>query len=317
MAHDEFFEIEQLYKLFCYQKKHEKKNLLNDLNCTIGQLLNWIQQLTSMGLEFHIDNNTICLLTDSEPLDSHSVQQQVLQQGITKNLNFYFTTTSTNFIAQQCNNPSYFITEHQSSARGRGAKKWVSPLGQCIALSLSHRFNVGLTQLSGLNIAIGVAIITALKKHNETAFGLKWPNDILGEKGKLAGILIEVSGNNKQCTAVIGIGINWNLSEYNLSLIDQECTNIINKNSCRSLFLITLIVEIEKTLKEFSQNQLKNIQEIWKLNDFLLGQKIKIQQQQNSYKAHYQGIDSSGCLVVKKNNELIKLASGEVSIIIN
>lgn len=100
------------------------------------------------------------------------------------------------------------VAREQTAGRGRQGRAWVSAPGDSLTFSLLWRFAAG-TPLSGLSLAIGVAVAEALEAFAPGApLLLKWPNDVLRDGGKLAGILIELSGRN---AAVIGVGINLRL----------------------------------------------------------------------------------------------------------
>lgn len=70
------------------------------------------------------------------------------------------------------------LAEHQIAGKGRRGRQWVSPFGRNIYLSFLWQFQEGPVSLSGLSLALGVAVIRALKIHNVNDVGLKWPNDI-------------------------------------------------------------------------------------------------------------------------------------------
>ncbi|MCW3480301.1 biotin--[acetyl-CoA-carboxylase] ligase [Neisseriaceae bacterium JH1-16] len=98
--------------------------------------------------------------------------------------------------------------EWQSAGRGRLGRRWQMMLGGGLAFSLLWRFDAGLAALSGLSLAVGVAIVRVLARHGAPV-QLKWPNDVLLDGKKLAGILIELSGDALGPAAVvIGIGLN-------------------------------------------------------------------------------------------------------------
>ncbi len=104
--------------------------------------------------------------------------------------------------------------EWQSAGRGRLGRTWHSSLGDALTFSLLWRFDAGLAALSGLSLAVGVAMIRALRELGVPEAGLKWPNDVLLDGGKLAGILIEAQGDMLGPSAVvIGIGINLRQSD--------------------------------------------------------------------------------------------------------
>ncbi len=95
------------------------------------------------------------------------------------------------------------LVELQTAGRGRRGRVWSTPWGQSLMLSLGWRFESGIAVLEGLSLAVGVVVAQVLEQHG-VAPKLKWPNDILlseqgdgpgDELGKLAGILIEVTGD--------------------------------------------------------------------------------------------------------------------------
>ena len=100
------------------------------------------------------------------------------------------------------------LAECQTQGRGRIGRVWHTPPGGNICLSLLWRFN-DFNAFSGLSLAIGVAIVRALRTAGVEGVGLKWPNDILWRERKLGGILVEVSGEaHDNHSVVIGIGLN-------------------------------------------------------------------------------------------------------------
>ena len=104
--------------------------------------------------------------------------------------------------------PLALFAELQTAGRGRRGRRWLSTLGGALTFSLRWSFSEGISRLSGLSLAVGVAIVRALALFGVDV-ALKWPNDVLLNGKKLAGVLIEVSGDApNSTTAVIGVGIN-------------------------------------------------------------------------------------------------------------
>lgn len=97
------------------------------------------------------------------------------------------------------------LAEQQLSGRGRLGRRWVSPFARNIYLSMLWRFPAGAGSLEGLSLAIGVAVARALEKSSLQGLSLKWPNDVLLNGEKLAGILLEMHGDSAgQCSVVRG-----------------------------------------------------------------------------------------------------------------
>jgi BirA family biotin operon repressor/biotin-[acetyl-CoA-carboxylase] ligase len=152
---------------------------------------------------------------------------------------------------------------------------------------------------------------------------LKWPNDILifeeGVYKKLAGILIELQGDTDgQSAAIIGIGLNLNLSKTQLEKIDQPATdinNLVSENIDSNFFMAIIIKELAQVLASFESDQFKPFKDEWlshhafqdKLIDIMLG---------NSQTITGKAIDisDSGALIVSTDEGTKSFASGEVSI---
>jgi BirA family biotin operon repressor/biotin-[acetyl-CoA-carboxylase] ligase len=104
--------------------------------------------------------------------------------------------------------PTLLIAEHQSAGRGRAGRSWLSAAGASLTFSLAWKFAGAPQHLLGLPLAVGVALAEAVAAQG-VPVQLKWPNDVLKDGAKLAGILIETRGAAGGGTwAVIGIGLN-------------------------------------------------------------------------------------------------------------
>ncbi|MCF6319459.1 MAG: biotin--[acetyl-CoA-carboxylase] ligase [Proteobacteria bacterium] len=319
MANHEHKSLNLLYQLYQFLLENPVQ-YLSDLEAKLGvpkqDLISHFKTLESMGLGFFHSNEKIELNHSIDAINLKSLQEKLTLKNIEIPIHYSFTTTSTNQLASNNKVPSIYITDSQSKGKGRQNKTWVTPLGQSIAISISHAFNCGLSEISGLNIAIGVAIMNTIEQLGDKeieGIGLKWPNDVIGEKGKIAGILIEASGNNKSCFVVIGIGLNWNVRQSILDKVDRKCTNLWLKGVSRTQFLAALIINVELLIQEFSQNKLKNIVPVWKEYDCYKGKIINVIQDKTVKPAKYIGINSQGYLSVEMQGRTKLLASGEVT----
>jgi BirA family biotin operon repressor/biotin-[acetyl-CoA-carboxylase] ligase len=104
--------------------------------------------------------------------------------------------------------PVLLVAEHQTAGRGRAGRSWLSAPDHSLTFSLAWRFADGLRGLAGLPLAVGVALAETLGRLGQPV-QLKWPNDVLKDGDKLAGILVEthVTPDGAAWT-IVGIGVN-------------------------------------------------------------------------------------------------------------
>ena len=217
------------------------------------------------------------------------------------------------------------LVELQTAGRGRRGRVWSTPWGQSLMLSLGWRFESGIAVLEGLSLAVGVVVAQVLEQHG-VAPKLKWPNDILlseqgdaegDELGKLAGILIEVTGDAAgPCEVVIGMGMNLWLPAAQRAAIDQPVAALferlpdISRNQLASDVVAGLLV----MLADFEQQGFGAWREAWNQRHAYAGLPIRVIQGQQTSDAIAGEVDESGNLWVTENGHSRRLAGGEISV---
>jgi BirA family transcriptional regulator, biotin operon repressor / biotin---[acetyl-CoA-carboxylase] ligase len=149
------------------------------------------------------------------------------------------------------------IAELQTRGRGRRGRAWHAGLGAALTFSILWRFTQGAGFLSGLSLAVGVALLRVVRRRGVADAMLKWPNDLLWRHRKLAGILIELSGEVMGPTvAVIGIGVNVRLPEKIVDRIDQPVVDLarIGVEADRNELLAEILCELDSVLGNFSSH---------------------------------------------------------------
>ena len=166
---------------------------------------------------------------------------QLLEQGLFPGgVHLFESIDSTNDWSlaelKQGREPAFVcIADHQSKGRGRRGRHWLSPAGANIYLSLAWHFELAVDKLGVLSLAQGVAVIKALGKIGISNAWLKWPNDILINDEKIAGVLIETCAVRAgSCNAVIGIGLNYRMPENIRPESGMRWTDVAHSN-CASL----------------------------------------------------------------------------------
>ncbi len=211
------------------------------------------------------------------------------------------------------------FAEQQTAGKGRRGRQWVSPYGHNIYLSVLWRFQQGPAAITGLSLAIGVAIIRALTQLNLHNIGLKWPNDIYSHGKKLGGILVEVSGETEgPCSAVIGLGLNLYLPESQTATITQAWTDLqtINETQLlnRNIIAATLLNHLLPVIAEYETQGIQAYLEEWRRYDCLKDHSATLFVGQQSVSGAILGIDDNGMLLMKQADGQVRaFASGEVS----
>jgi BirA family biotin operon repressor/biotin-[acetyl-CoA-carboxylase] ligase len=182
-------------------------------------------------------------------------------------------------------------------------------LGASLTFSLLWRFQCGAAGLSGLSLAVGIALIRALHYFGVTQAQLKWPNDVLIGREKLAGILIELQGDMEgPSVAVIGVGINLNLPESIKQQIDQPATDLASVTQTHfnpSALLGELLKHLTDVLSTFEQRGFASVRDEWTLYHAYHQQTIKM--------LHPNGSETLGTVinVADDGNLLVKTELGE------
>ncbi len=194
-------------------------------------------------------------------------------------------------------------TELQTGGRGRRGREWHSGLGDGLTFSLVWRFQQGANLLSGLSLAVGVAIARVLRSSGVEDAALKWPNDVLIDGRKIAGILIELQGDMLgPTTAVIGIGINLKLSDSVKDRIDQSATDLYSVNGKtpdRNHLMAALLLELTRVLKDFECHGFAPFREEWVRYHAFENQSVQLQMPDGSLQEGLvRGVGEDGSLIL-------------------
>jgi len=320
-----------------HDRRHKLINILSDGRFHSGEELGqqlgvsraaiWksMESVKQRGLEVHaITGKGYRLAASFDPLERNAVLAGLDEttSPLLKELEILSEVDSTNgyllkAALENAPSGSACIAEYQSSGRGRRGRQWISPYGSNIALSLLWRFNDGTGRLGGLSLAIAVALMHCLEELGLGTAGIKWPNDILVDSRKLAGILLDVAGeSNGPCHVVIGVGINYRLPEQAREQIDQPWTDLqqcgINVN--RNHVAGRLLHHIIQVISRYQDEGIVTFRDEWSQWDLTCDKEVTIHQGDLRIPGVARGIDENGLLLVEQDDGLRRYASGEVSL---
>lgn len=149
-----------------------------------------------------------------------------------KAISVFENIDSTNeWCLQQCREnkalPFACIADVQNKGKGRRGRHWVSAKGTSVTMSFATAFELESDQLGMLSMAIGMAVVDVLRSLSIKNAMLKWPNDVIVDHQKIAGILIETVHANNRLNVVVGVGVNYDMSSCKTDSIKTSWTDIL------------------------------------------------------------------------------------------
>ncbi len=210
------------------------------------------------------------------------------------------------------------IAEYQVNGRGRRGRHWVSPFGSNLYLSMYWRLDAGMAAAMGLSLVVGVAMVEALEKMGLDGVKLKWPNDLYYQDRKLAGILVEMSGQaGGAAHLVIGMGMNLAMQDRD-SAIDQPWASLSEvigtDNIDRNVLAAEFINTLDTALKHYELHGMQNFVERWNRLDNFIGRKVKLIMGANEVTGVERGIDAQGGVLLETQDGLKSFIGGEISL---
>ncbi len=264
------------------------------------------------------------ILTSVELLDQALIREQMSQQTRNKltGLVIEASLDSTNSalqripVAQQ--HGMAILAEYQSAGRGRRGRRWHSPAGGNLYLSFGWHFRQPLAEMGCLPLVVALSAAQALARSGLEGHQVKWPNDLLLDRKKLAGCLVEVQGDARgSCHAVMGVGINIHMPQAEtVPEIDQPWTDLCTHlpDCSRNNLAALLLEELIDQLSLFAAQGFTPFTRLWEQMDGLKGRLVDITTGQLILHGTVAGIDGDGALLLDTGAEILSLHSGEVSI---
>ncbi len=163
---------------------------------------------------------------------------------------------------QDLNDFTVVVAKYQKKGRGQMGTMWESESGKNLTFSVFTKFlNYEIDKQFYLSMAVSLALINVIKQYVNTPIYIKWPNDILAENNKIAGILIENTIKlNKIKSSIIGIGLNINQSEFSDSIKNvTSLRNLLGKNVNEDVLLEEIIRKLKTNILELENQNFDKI----------------------------------------------------------
>ncbi|MGK9176034.1 bifunctional biotin--[acetyl-CoA-carboxylase] ligase/biotin operon repressor BirA [Yokenella regensburgei] len=209
------------------------------------------------------------------------------------------------------------VAEYQQAGRGRRGRKWFSPFGANLYLSMYWRLEQGPAAAIGLSLVIGMVMAEVLQALGAEKVRVKWPNDLYLNDRKLAGILVELTGKTGDAAQiVIGAGINLVMRNVKENVISQGWTNLQEAGISidRNELAVRLISELRSALALFEEEGLAPWLSRWDQLDNFINRPVKLIIGEKEIFGISRGIDVQGALLLEQDGVIKPWMGGEISL---
>lgn len=203
------------------------------------------------------------------------------------------------------------VAEVQTAGRGRMGRVWVSPAGG-LWMSVILRPIAAPDEVPKVGLVGGVAVARAIERTCGLRPGLRWPNDVLVNRRKVAGVLAEAGP--KALWVVLGIGVNANVDPHALP---EGATSLLAELGqpvpLRALFAATCS-ELEKAYELFRGEDFGTVLAWWRARSTTLGRRVRVHVASGTYEGVAEDVDADGALLLRlPNGHLKRIVAGEVT----
>lgn len=209
------------------------------------------------------------------------------------------------------------VAEYQQAGRGRRGRKWFSPFGANLYLSMYWRLEQGPAAAMGLSLVIGIVMAEVIQSLGAENVRVKWPNDLYLNDRKLAGILVELTGKTGDAAQIVmGAGINLGMRGEGTSEINQDWINLQEAGVTidRNQLAASIINSLRAALPLFERDGLAPFVHRWEKLDNFINRPVKLLIGEREVYGIARGIDKQGGLLLEQEGVIKSWVGGEISL---
>ncbi len=305
---------------------HSGEELGESLGVSRSAVWKQLKKLESLGVRCHsVRGRGYRLPGGLDLLNEARIKQGLSADALRqlRRISLNLTSDSTNSEAMQAAQQGdaqgcLYLAERQTAGRGRRGRTWVSPFARNLYFSLVWPFSGGVASLEGLSLAVGVALARALDRYGVPTVQLKWPNDLLFEGRKLAGILLEMTGEpGGACQVVIGVGVNVQMPDEVAQAIDQPWIDLQRAGVVdidRNALLAQIVEELLQVLAVFTRDGFAPFVEEWQQRNAHAGRDVVLETGAHRFRGRCVGVDGAGALLLDTAEGRRTFHGGELSL---
>ncbi|WP_039850662.1 MULTISPECIES: bifunctional biotin--[acetyl-CoA-carboxylase] ligase/biotin operon repressor BirA [Grimontia] len=306
-----------LIKMLADGQFHSGEKLGEELGMSRAAISKHIKVLQQWGVDvFRVQGKGYCLPAPLNLLDEKALKTQLSVPAF--ELIPVIDSTNQHLLDRvgQLESGSACLAEYQQAGRGRRGRAWFSPFGANLYLSMYWRLDAGMAAAMGLSLVVGVSMAETLQKLGAEGVKVKWPNDLYWNDKKLAGILVEMTGQAGDAAhLVIGMGLNVSMPETDE--VDQSWANL--QDACHPLpdknaLAAALINGVTEALKQYEETGMAGFVPRWDSYDNFQGRAVKLLLGERVVKGIARGINEQGALLLETENGITPYLGGEISL---
>ncbi|ADU30164.1 biotin--[acetyl-CoA-carboxylase] ligase [Evansella cellulosilytica] len=284
------------------------EHISNQLSISRTMVWKYIDALRKEGYVIKaVSNKGYHLVEEMDVVNEHAIRSRLEVDAIFQNIIYEDTVTSTQQVAYKllgegAPHGTLIVANEQTSGRGRLGREWYSPANTGIWMSLIMRPNIEMQQTPQLTLVAAVALARAIKEATNYDVQIKWPNDLIFNGKKIAGILTEMQSDpDRVKSVIIGIGINVNQQTF-----PESIANIASSLSLETRETFHRVAIIEHFLREFQwlyhtylEKGFSFIKPLWEARAISIGEEILAKTANGELKGVAEGISDEGVLLLK------------------
>lgn len=239
------------------------------------------------------------------------IQQHLSGGTVGRDIRLHGTVTSTNEVLKELARAgapegTVVIADEQTAGHGRLKKSWFSPPGVNFYASVLFRPPILLREVPGFSFITSLAVADAIALEGLSP-AIKWPNDVLVDKKKVAGSLAECASSGRTVDFVIlGVGVNVNVAPAALRAALGDAARAAGslgeaagREIDRNVFAANFLTLLDKWASVFAAQGLAPVLTAWRDRDILTGRRVQVRGEGKSYDGRVLGVDREGYLVLR------------------
>lgn len=317
-------QLGRLVGLLAADKYLSGQELAAQLGVTRAAVWKQVETLRRLGYEIEAHpRQGYMLLSRPDKLYPWEITQGLKTKLIGKNIEHYEELPSTNRRAKEllgsCPEGTVILAESQTAGRGRMGRKWFSPPGMGIGLSLILKPQLPPTQLPKLTLVAAVALSQAIFAQLKVRPLVKWPNDLYWNGRKISGILTELAGELGRLESVIlGVGLNVNQKPADFPEDIREQAGslwMVHQRMVDRKALLCKYLEVLET--EYFQaltHGFDGVLDYCRQHTYTLGQQVTVTNGAQTFSGTAVEIAEDGGLMIDQDGRSRKVMAGDVNL---